>query len=144
MDVVGELGGAPVWWGVGDIEHADSLVEYVKNARLTTAPPGRILVVASEVTIDSSGDYDSIGALAAAIIRLRIDQWIGLGQGAKALSTQVGLEGSWDGESLWVEAAQGAYDYLRVWPNPGDLIVVAGKDIPDTRALRGLIEGDMQ
>jgi len=83
-----------------------------------------------------------LGALAAAVIRLRIDQFVGLGSRAKALATQVGLEGSWDGESLWLESVQDAYDYLRVWPQDGDLIVVSGYPEPIIDELVARVEAD--
>jgi hypothetical protein len=64
------------------------------------------------------------------------------GLSTKALSTQVGLEGSWDGESLWLESPADAYDYLRGWPNGDDLIAIIGVHDPAIAALVELIEAN--
>lgn len=137
---MGAFSGATVWWAASAECDSDSLVELAKRAR-ESAADGRVLIVSGPVTIRPESDYDSVGALAAAVIRLRIDQWLGLGQEVRALSRQVGLEGSWDGESLWSEHAAEAYDYLRGWPTPGDLIVLAGQESEAIASLRKLIEG---
>jgi hypothetical protein len=119
----------------------DDLIMRLKTIR-SEVDHSRMLVLSAGVTIDPSDDYDSLGALAAAIIRLRIDQFVGLGISAKALATQVGLEGSWDGESLWLESVQDAYDYLRVWPQDGDLIVLSGYPEPIIDELVARVEAD--
>ena len=119
----------------------DDLIMRLKTIR-SEVDHSRMLVLSAGVTIDPSDDYDSLGALAAAIIRLRIDQFVGLGISAKALATQVGLEGSWDGESLWLESVQDAYDYLRVWPQDGDLIVLSGCPEPIIDELVARVEAD--
>ncbi len=119
----------------------DDLIMRLKTIR-SEVDHSRMLVLSAGVAIDPSDDYDSLGALAAAIIRLRIDQFVGLGISAKALATQVGLEGSWDGESLWLESVQDAYDYLRVWPQDGDLIVLSGYPEPIIDELVARVEAD--
>lgn len=122
---------ADVTWAVDLTEDVtgDQLIGQLKSIR-GDIEHNRMLVVSGGVRIGPDDDYDTLGALAAAVIRLRVDQFVGLGLPTKALATQVGLEGSWDGESLWLESVTDAYDYLRVWPEPGDLVVVSGYPEP--------------
>ncbi len=133
--------GARIAVDTGGSPRGDDLIMRLKTIR-SEVDHSRMLVLSAGVTIDPSDDYDSLGALAAAIIRLRIDQFVGLGISAKALATQVGLEGSWDGESLWLGSVQDAYDYLRVWPQDGDLIVLSGYPEPIIDELVARVEAD--
>ena len=52
--------------------------------------------------------------------------FVGVGRLAKALATQVGLEGSWDGESVWAEDGSGAYDYLCDSVGTSDTVALVG------------------
>lgn len=133
--------GATCWMDWTESPHADDLVAIVKKASAAVRDSGRLLVVAGLVAIGPGDDYDSLPALGAAMIRLRVDQWLGVGVEAKALATQVGLEGSWDGESLWLENAATAYDYLREWPNENDLVLITGHrfgELPGVLELMGV------
>lgn len=135
--------GATCWLDWTESPQADDLVAKVKQASAVVRDTGRLLVVAGLVAIGPDDDYDSLPALGAAMIRLRVDQWLGVGVEAKALATQVGLEGSWDGESLWLEDAATAYDYIRVWPNENDLVLIAGHrfgELPGVLELMGVTQ----
>jgi hypothetical protein len=94
-------------------------------ARLQT-PECKTVMVCGGVVVDSASDYDTLGALAAALIRQRLGFFIGVGQAAKPIATQVGLEGSWDGESVWAETPSRAYDYLCDQVHESDVVVVVG------------------
>lgn len=118
--------GAALWIDHSATPRGDDLVGTIKIAAPVARQQGELLVVSGLVAIGPDDDYDSLPALAAAMIRLRVDQWLGLGIEAKALATQVGLEGSWDGESLWLDSAGDAYDYLRDWAQPDDLVLITG------------------
>ncbi len=101
-------------------------------ARLRSADISTVMVC-GRVTIDPQSDYDTLGGLAAALIRLRLGLFIGVGNGAKALAAQVGMEGSWDGESVWAEDESLAYDYLCDQVGESDVVVLIGLD-PETRS----------
>jgi len=133
--------GARVVVDSSESPRGDELIMHLKTIR-SDVEHSRMLVVSAGVTISPADDYDSLGALAAAVIRLRIDQFVGVGTAAKALATQVGLEGSWDGESLWLESVEDAYDYLRVWPQEGDLIVLSGYPEAIIHELVSRVEAD--
>jgi UDP-N-acetylmuramoyl-tripeptide--D-alanyl-D-alanine ligase len=119
----------------------DQLIDAVKTLR-AEHDLARLLVVSGGVSLHPEDDYDGLGPLAAAVVRLRVDQWLGVGLSVKALSTQVGLEGSWDGESLWLESPADAYDYIRAWPTGDDFIAIVGVHDPSIRSLVELIEAD--
>jgi UDP-N-acetylmuramoyl-tripeptide--D-alanyl-D-alanine ligase len=133
--------GARVVVDSSESPRGDELIMHLKTIR-SEIEHSRMLVVSAGVTISPSDDYDSLGALAAAVIRLRIDQFVGVGTAAKALATQVSLEGSWDGESLWLDSVEDAYDYLRVWPQDGDLIVLSGYPEAIIHELVSRVEAD--
>jgi hypothetical protein len=108
-------------------------------ARLHT-PECKTVMLCGGVVVDPASDYDTLGALAAALIRQRLGLFIGVGNGAKPISTQVGLEGSWDGESVWAETPTRAYDYLCDQVHESDVVVVVGvrhQDLADLMTLWG-------
>ena len=129
--------GATLWVDHTVSPRGDDLVATLKIASPVARQHGRLLVMSGLVAIGPDDDYDSLPALGAAVIRLRVDQWVGVGIEAKALATQVGLEGSWDGESLWLEYAPDAYDYLRDWQQRGDVVLLTGHRFGE---LPGLLE----
>jgi hypothetical protein len=103
-------------------------------ARLQT-PECQTVIVCGGVDVDPSSDYDTLGALAAALIRQRLGLFIGVGQAAKPVATQVGLEGSWDGESVWADTPTRAYDYLCDQVDASDVVVVIGLQPADLEDL---------
>jgi hypothetical protein len=108
-------------------------------ARLQTLSCKTVMVCGG-VDVDPTSDYDTLGALAAALIRQRLGLFIGVGQRAKPIATQVGLEGSWDGESVWAETPARAYDYLCDQVHGSDVVVVVGlqpADLADLMAQWG-------
>lgn len=118
----------------------DHLVGWGKTLAELTAHPARSFLVLGGASIDPSSDYDTLPALGAALVRLRIHLTMGIGTRAKPIATQVGLEGSWDGESVWYPTAEDAYDYLQPRLRPGDTVVVtgfAGQDNQLVEWLRG-------
>jgi len=143
LEVFALNSGATCWLDWTESPQADDFVAQVKQASAVVRDTGRLLVVAGLVAIGPDDDYDSLPALGAAMIRLRVDQWLGVGMEAKALATQVGLEGSWDGESLWLEDAATAYDYIRVWPDENDLVLITGHrfgELPGVLELMGVTQ----
>jgi UDP-N-acetylmuramoyl-tripeptide--D-alanyl-D-alanine ligase len=106
----------------------DHLVAWGRQlARLRSGNTSTVMVCGG-VSIDQDSDYDTLGGLAAALIRLRLGLFIGVAQRAKALATQVGMEGSWDGESVWAEDESRAYDYLCDQVRESDVVVLVGLD----------------
>jgi len=142
---VRQLGGGVVAWiDHNPSPHGDDLVRVLKLATAACRDTGRVLVIAGLIAVAAEDDYDSLPALGAAMIRLRVDQWLGLGVEGKALATQVGLEGSWAGESLWMEHAADAYDYMRAWGGEGDTVLISGHPFGEVPGLLELMGGSDQ
>jgi hypothetical protein len=104
----------------------DDLVAWGRLLARLQTPECKTVMVCGGVVVDATSDYDTLGALAAALIRQRLGQFIGVGQAAKPIATQVGLEGSWDGESVWAKTPTEAYDYLCDQVHESDVVVVVG------------------
>ena len=137
-------GGVVAWVDHNPSPHGDDLVRVLKLATGACRDTGRVLVIAGLIAVSPEDDYDSLPALGAAMIRLRVDQWLGLGVEGKALATQVGLEGSWAGESLWMEHAADAYDYMRAWGGEGDTVLICGHPFGEIPGLLDLMTGSDQ
>ncbi len=109
----------------GQVE-GDDLVAWGRLLAKLQTPQCKTVIVCGAVVVDQASDYDTLGSLAAALIRQRLGLFIGVGQAAKPIATQVGLEGSWDGESVWADTPTRAYDYLCDQVRESDVVVVIG------------------
>ena len=108
-------------------------------AWMASAPAGgarrRSLAVLGEMA--ELGEYareehDRIGRLA---VRLDIRQLVVVGDAARHIHAAAGLEGSWDGESVFVPDADAAYDVLREVVRPGDIVLVKSSNSAGLRLL---------
>lgn len=118
----------------------DDLVAWGRLLARLMTPERKTVMVCGGVEVDQASDYDTLGSLGAALIRQRLGLFIGVGQAAKPIATQVGLEGSWDGESVWAETPTRAYDYLCDQVQESDVVVVVGvhpADLSDLMAQWG-------
>lgn len=142
IEVIRGENSVAIWRDHHRTPHGDHLIQVMKAATQLREPGSRLLVLAGLVALEPGDDYDTLPALAAAMIRLRVDQWVGVGMEAKALATQVGLEGSWDGESLWFAQASDAYSYLRAWPEEGDTVLITGHPLGELPGVWEMMEAD--
>jgi len=96
--------------------------------RVTQAARGerRVVVVAGAVDLSGDSDYDNLPAFAALMVRLNVSQVFAVGKNARAIFVSVGLEGSWDGESQHCLDVDEAYDEVRAFIRPGDVVLVMG------------------
>ncbi len=113
----------------------DSMAAALKTLAELTRGKSRSFAVLGEMA--ELGDFsfeehDRIGRLA---VRLNIDQLIVVGAGAKPIHAAAGLEGSWNGESIFVETPQEAYDRLRGELLPGDVVLVKSSNSSGLRLL---------
>jgi UDP-N-acetylmuramoyl-tripeptide--D-alanyl-D-alanine ligase len=74
-----------------------------------------------ELGAASREEHDAVGRLA---VRLDVSQLVVVGSAARPIHLGAALEGSWDGESVFVEDAEGALAFLRGALREGDVVLV--------------------
>lgn len=114
---------------------AQDAVKSLKTVTNVAARQSRVIVVAGAFEFNQDSDYDSLEAFGALMVRLNIDQVFAVGPEARALFLSVGREGSWDGESQHCVDIPSAYDELRAFIRPGDVVLVMGSHSVDLQPL---------
>ncbi|MGB3909495.1 MAG: UDP-N-acetylmuramoyl-tripeptide--D-alanyl-D-alanine ligase [Pseudolysinimonas sp.] len=123
----------------------DSTAAALKTlAQITRGRPGRSIAVLGEMA--ELGEYaqeehDRLGRL---VVRLNISQLVVVGERARHIHAAAGLEGSWDGESVFVADAQAAYDLLREDLRAGDVVLVKSSKSAGLRFLGDRLGGVTQ
>ncbi|GAA1771136.1 UDP-N-acetylmuramoyl-tripeptide--D-alanyl-D-alanine ligase [Agromyces humatus] len=113
----------------------DSMSAALKTLAQVRAPGTRTIAVLGEMSElgEFSGDeHDRIGLLA---VRLGISQLVVVGQGARRLHITAINEGSWAGESAFVETADEAFDLVVSSVRPGDTVLVKSSNAAGLRLL---------
>lgn len=113
----------------------DGAVATLKIVVQLAGPESRVVMVSGGYHFEESSDYDSLNAFGALIIRLNVDQFFAVGPAARGLFLSVGSEGSWDGESRHCADVGSAYDEIRAFIQPGDVVVVMGTNSVDLAPL---------
>ncbi len=134
MEVLGGAGGVTI---VNDAYNAspDSMAAALKTLAQIGGPEGRTVAVLgemSELGEFSGEEHDRIGLLA---VRLGIDQLIVVGANARRMHISTINEGSWDGESLYFETQDAAYEHLEGALRPGDTVLVKSSNSAGLRFL---------
>jgi UDP-N-acetylmuramoyl-tripeptide--D-alanyl-D-alanine ligase len=113
----------------------DSMAAALKTLAQVAAPGQRTVAVLgemSELGEFAEEEHDRVGLLA---VRLNIKQIVVVGQGARRLHLQAIAQGSWDGESVFVENQDEAFQLLRQRLRPGDLVLVKSSNSAGLRFL---------
>ncbi len=102
----------------------DSMAAALKTLAQIVQPGQRSVAVLGEMA--ELGEYaheehDRIGRL---VVRLNIGKLVVVGHGARHIHHAAGLEGSWDGESVFVDDLDAAYDLLSEELTEGDVVLV--------------------
>ncbi|MEV1130641.1 UDP-N-acetylmuramoyl-tripeptide--D-alanyl-D-alanine ligase [Agromyces sp. NPDC049794] len=134
MQVMGGRDGVTV---INDAYNAspDSMSAALKTLAQVQAPGTRTIAVLgemSELGEFSGEEHDRIGLLA---VRLGISQLIVVGRNARRLHISAINEGSWDGESTYVETADEAFDLVTAIARPGDTVLVKSSNSAGLRHL---------
>lgn len=134
MEVMGGARGVTI---INDAYNAspDSMAAALKTLAQLREPQGRAVAVLGEMSElgESSGpEHDRIGLLA---VRLGIDQVVVVGAGARRMHISTINEGSWDGESVYVEGQDEAYDLLTSLLKEGDTVLVKSSNSAGLRHL---------
>lgn len=102
----------------------DSMAAALKTLAQIATPGRRTVAILGEMAElgDLSGpEHDAIGLLA---VRLNIGQVIVVGPGARRMHISTVNEGSWDGESVYVDTPDEAYELVERTARDGDLVLV--------------------
>jgi UDP-N-acetylmuramoyl-tripeptide--D-alanyl-D-alanine ligase len=113
----------------------DSMAAALRTlARLGDASHRRIAVLGemSELGEFSGEEHDAIALLA---VRLNVDVLVVVGAGARRLFISSINEGSWAGESVFVETPNEAYDYLMTILRDQDIVLVKSSNSAGLRFL---------
>ncbi|GAA1062284.1 UDP-N-acetylmuramoyl-tripeptide--D-alanyl-D-alanine ligase [Agromyces bracchium] len=113
----------------------DSMAAALKTLAQVKRPGARTIAVLgemSELGEFSGEEHDRIGLLA---VRLGISQLVVVGEGARRLHITAINEGSWDGESAYVESAEEAFDLVTASARPGDTVLVKSSNSAGLRHL---------
>ena len=111
----------------------DSMAAALKT--LAQIAPGRTVAVLgqmSELGEYSAEEHDAVGRLA---VRLNIGQLVVVGAGAKGIHLAAGLEGSWDGESVYVEDLDAAEEVVAGLLRDGYTVLVKSSNAARLRFL---------
>ncbi|MFF1634879.1 UDP-N-acetylmuramoyl-tripeptide--D-alanyl-D-alanine ligase [Leifsonia sp. NPDC058248] len=134
MEVMGGARGVTV---INDAYNAspDSMSAALKTLAQISEPGGRTVAVLgemSELGEFSGEEHDRIGLLA---VRLGIDQLIVVGPAARRMHISTINEGSWDGESLYFDTPDAAFEHLETALESGDTVLVKSSNSAGLRFL---------
>ncbi|WP_167131584.1 UDP-N-acetylmuramoyl-tripeptide--D-alanyl-D-alanine ligase [Paramicrobacterium chengjingii] len=113
----------------------DSMAAALKTLALITPRQQRTVAVLgamSELGEFTGDEHDRIGLMA---VRLGIDQLVVVGPEARRLHISAINEGSWDGESTFMQTADEAYEYLADELRAGDTVLVKSSNSVGLRFL---------
>ncbi|MEV7932477.1 UDP-N-acetylmuramoyl-tripeptide--D-alanyl-D-alanine ligase [Curtobacterium sp. NPDC089185] len=119
----------------------DSMAAALRTLAQVVRPGERSVAVLGEMA--ELGEYateehDTIGRL---VVRLGIGQLVVVGPGAAAIHQAATLEGSWDGESVYVEDVDDAVRALQEMVRPGDVVLVKSSKSAELRFLGDRLGG---
>ena len=83
-------------------------------------------------------EHDAIGRL---VVRLNIDQLFVVGEGAKLIHMAATQEGSWDGESQFIDSINTAFELIHAKLLPGDVVLVKASNVAGLRFLGDELAG---
>jgi UDP-N-acetylmuramoyl-tripeptide--D-alanyl-D-alanine ligase len=86
----------------------------------------------------STEEHDRIGRL---VVRLGIGQLVVVGRGALPIHQAASLEGSWDGESVFIEDVDDAVHQVQDMLRPGDVVLVKSSKSAELRFLGDRLGG---
>jgi UDP-N-acetylmuramoyl-tripeptide--D-alanyl-D-alanine ligase len=134
MQLIAAPGG---YWVINDAYNASP--DSMRSALQTLAVIGRqghrtiaVLGHMAELGEFSSEEHDSIGRL---VVRLNIDKLFVVGDSAKLIHMAASQEGSWSGESEFIDSLANAFEIIHERLAPGDVVLVKASNIAGLRFL---------
>ncbi|PZE68951.1 MULTISPECIES: UDP-N-acetylmuramoyl-tripeptide--D-alanyl-D-alanine ligase [unclassified Curtobacterium] len=119
----------------------DSTAAALRTLAQVARPGERTVAVLGEMAElgeFSVEEHDRIGRL---VVRLGIGQLVVVGRGAMAVHQAATLEGSWDGESVYIEDVDDAVRALQEIVRPGDVVLVKSSKSAGLRFLGDRLGG---
>ena len=113
----------------------DSMTAALKTLAQIADPGSRTIAVLGEMAelgALAGDEHDRIGLLA---VRLNISQVVVVGPRARRMHISTINEGSWDGESAYVNTADEAFELLGTLVHPGDTVLVKSSNSAGLRFL---------
>jgi UDP-N-acetylmuramoyl-tripeptide--D-alanyl-D-alanine ligase len=134
MEVLGGARGVTI---INDAYNAspDSMAAALKTLAQIAQPGARTVAVLGEMTELgplAGEEHDRIGLLA---VRLNIGLLVVVGAGARRLHISAIREGSWDGESAYVDTPDEAFELLSTTLKSGDVVLVKSSNAASLRFL---------
>ncbi|OII06243.1 UDP-N-acetylmuramoyl-tripeptide--D-alanyl-D-alanine ligase [Curtobacterium sp. MCBA15_005] len=111
-----------------------TLAQIVRPGERTFAVLGEM----AELGEFSVEEHDRIGRL---VVRLGIGQLVVVGRGAMPIHQAATLEGSWDGESVYIEDVDDAVRAMQEMLRPGDVVLVKSSKSAELRFLGDRLGG---
>jgi UDP-N-acetylmuramoyl-tripeptide--D-alanyl-D-alanine ligase len=119
----------------------DSMAAALRTLAQVVRPGERTVAVLGEMAElgeYSTEEHDRIGRL---VVRLGIGQLVVVGRGAMPIHQAASLEGSWDGESVYIEDAEDAVRSVEGMLRPGDVVLVKSSKSAGLRFLGDRLGG---
>jgi len=119
----------------------DSMAAALRTLAQVVRPGERSVAVLGEMAElgeFSTEEHDRIGRL---VVRLGIGQLVVVGPGAAPIHQAATLEGSWDGESVYIEDVDDAVRALQEMVRPGDVVLVKSSKSAELRFLGDRLGG---
>jgi UDP-N-acetylmuramoyl-tripeptide--D-alanyl-D-alanine ligase len=140
MEVLQPGGGIVV---INDAYNAspDSTAAALKTLAQILEPGQRSVAVLGEMAELGEYSRDEHDRLGRLVVRLNIGKLVVVGDGARHIHAAAGLEGSWDGESVFVPDVDAAYDLLREELRSGDVVLVKSSKSAGLRFLGDKLGG---
>lgn len=140
MEVLQPGGGITV---INDAYNAspDSTAAALKTLVQIREPGQRTVAVLGEMAELGEYSHDEHDRLGRLVVRLNIGKLVVVGEGARRIHAAAGLEGSWDGESVFVPDLDAAYDLLREQLRAGDVVLVKSSKSAGLRFLGDKLGG---
>lgn len=113
----------------------DSMAAALRTIAQITEPGQRkvaVLGAMSELGEFAGEEHDAVGLQA---VRLRFERIVVVGREARRLYLSAIAEGSWDGEAVFFETADEAFDYLKTELRDGDRVLVKSSNSAGLRFL---------
>ncbi|GAA2838962.1 UDP-N-acetylmuramoyl-tripeptide--D-alanyl-D-alanine ligase [Leucobacter komagatae] len=134
MQVLGGRDGITI---INDAYNAspDSMSAALRTLAQITKPGGRSVAVLGPMTELGSYTIEEHMRIGLQAVRLRIRQLVVVGKDARDLHISAINEGSWDGESVFFETQDEAFDYLREMLSTDDTVLVKSSNAAGLQAL---------